>query len=271
MRRTVSLAALLITVPALAAWLTAPEAEPSLQGLWSQTSPVKEGDPVRFYYFHTGGIGLFRYGKVGLTQTRSFRYQVEDGALQLSILKTGETHTVPFSIEGGALELKTDPMMGGAQSYRKQSATSGHGLSGAQDHPLARMWKHTSSDAAGQESFQMYQLQAPAIDGRGVGWYHEGDFMDWSTESLTYRKTADQLALQFTLRGEEASTKVTITEQGPHRRLSLSEDPRNFWHARSYMDTGPGFGVLLDGEPMPYRVAGHHGDSGGSEGCPHAP
>ncbi len=264
MSRSRSLVALLITVPALCAWPTTPAAEPAVQGLWSQTTPQVEGDPVRFYYFHTGGIGLFRYGKMGLTQTRSFRYAVQGEQIQLTVLKTGEVHTVPFTLSEGTLNLKADPMLGGAQTYKKQAASSGHGLKSAEAHPLARMWKHTLKDANGQERFSMYQLQAPALDGRGVGWYHEGDFMDWSTESLTYRKSGEQLTLQFTLRNEEARTEVQIEAKGPHRSLALSKDPRNFWHPRRYRDAGPGFGVLLESEPMPYRVPGHHG---ASQGC----
>lgn len=260
-----SLIAVLLAVPALCAWLTATDPEPNVQGLWSQTTPVVEGDPVRFYYFHAGGIGLFRYGKMGLTQTRSFTYAVEGEQIQLTVLKTGEIYAVPFTIEDGALSLKLDPMLGGSQTYRKQAANSGHGLKSAEDHPLARMWKHTLKDAKGQERFSMYQLEAPALDGRGVGWYHEGDYMDWTTESLTYRKSRDQLLLQFSLRGEDARTDVRIEAKGPHRSLNLSRDPRNFWHPRSYQDAGPGFGVLLNSEPMPYQVRGHHGASQGCE------
>ncbi len=262
-----SLTVLLLAVPALCAWLAVPAAEPDVQGLWSQTTPVVEGDPVRFYYFHTGGIGLFRYGKMGLTQTRSFSYVVEGEEITLTVLKTGKVYAVPFTIEDGALSLKVDPMLGGPQTYRKEVATSGHGFKSPQDHPLARMWKHTLTDAHGQERFFMYQLQAPALDGRGVGWYHEGDYMNWSTESLTYRRSGDQLILQFSLRGEDARTGLRIDAEGPHRSLHLSQDPRNFWHPRSYRDTGPGFGVLLDSEPMPYRVPGHHG---ASQGCEYA-
>lgn len=268
MRKLVMPAVILLAAPALAAWLAAPEAEPTLLGMWSQTTPSNEGDPVRFYYFHDGGIGLFRYGKMGLTQTRSFRYSVQEDRLQMVFIRSGASHSVPFTLVDGALELAEDPMLGGKQAYRRKGSGGGHGAA-ASKHPLARMWKHVETDQMGQETFHMYQLQAPALDGRGVGWYHVGDYSDWSTEALTYRRTGDTLVLEFTLRGERARTKVEI-EGHHHRALVLEQDPRNFWHARRYRDDGPGFSVTLDGEPMPYAVRGHGGASDAPEECPHA-
>lgn len=268
MRKLAPLGVLLLTAPALAAWLTAPE--PSVLGMWSQTSPVSEGDPVRFYYFHDGGIGLYRYGKMGLTQTRSFRYEAKEGTLHLTFMRTGARHAVPYSISGGVLELAEDPMLGGKQSYDKKGAAGGHGAGARAGHPLARMWKQVETDRAGQETFHMYQLQAPALDGRGVGWYHEGDYMDWSTEALTYRKTGSKLVLEFTLRGERATTEIELGGGHHYRYLELAEDPRNFWHRRRYLDDGPGFSVTLDGEPMPYFVSGHGESEPEASGCPHA-
>ena len=263
-------AAALLLAPALAAWLSTPEAEPSVLGMWSQTQPVKDGDPVRFYYFHPGGIGLFRYGRMGLTQTRSFRYAIAQDRLQLDFVRSGARHSVPFTLKDGALVLADDPMLGGAQTYRKKGSAGGHGATKA-GHPLARMWKFVETDQLGQETFHMYQLEAPALDGRGVGWYHVGDYADWSTEALTYRKTGDTLVLEFTLRGERASTTVKL-ERHHHQALVLEKDPRNFWHARRYLDSGSGFSVTLDGEPMPYQVVGHGAARGedAPQECPHA-
>ncbi|MCA9553281.1 MAG: hypothetical protein KC933_24810 [Myxococcales bacterium] len=269
--RSVHLAplALMTLIPASLGWLEAPQKAPTLHGVWSQAAPVEDGDPVRFYYFHPGGIGLFRYGRQGLTFTRSFRYQVEGKELALTFTKSGEAHRLGFTLTKDALVLKADPALGGEQRYTRRGAGSGHTL--GSEHPLARMWKHVTADTSGQERFHMYQLEAPALDGRGVGWYHEGDYSDWSTEALTYRRVGDQLVLQFSLRGETQTTAMTLgKDEAGEAYLELGEDPRNFWHPRRYLDAGPGFSVSLEGEPMPYYIAGHGAGASEGHGCPHA-
>lgn len=288
MRRTLPLAAVLLVTPALAAWFSAPEAAPdSLHGMWSQTEAVKTGDPVRFYYFHPGSIGLFRYGRMGLTYTKSFHYTVEEDVVAITFLKSGETHRVKYELRGSpkALVLHGDPVMGGDQTYRLKPPAASVATA---EHPLSRMWTHKTKDGQGQEGFHMYQLQAPALDGRGVGWYHEGDFREWSTETLHYRKTGAQFFLTYDLRAETHVTTLTLGEDAQGRYFELAEDPRNFWHGRRYGDGGPGFSLTLETEPMPYFVPGHGAGHGGGhgahgtkrdphhvptpaeEGCPHA-
>ncbi|MEO1230235.1 MAG: hypothetical protein AAFZ18_15135 [Myxococcota bacterium] len=235
-----------------------------LLGLWQATRPEKEGDPVRFYYFHNGGIGLVRYGRMGLTYTRSFHWKVLDaaaegstGRLALVFTKTGAHHDVSFVLESeqAILHLPEDPAFPGNHRYTKDVRPRGVDF-GAQEHPLARLWIQHTRDTRGGQGFRMYQLQAPTIDGRGVGWYHEGDMSDWSTETLTYRRTGESLELYFPVRGERFSSALTLTGEGEARILTLAEDPRNFWHARSYQDGGPGFTVALEGQPLPYSVPG---------------
>jgi hypothetical protein len=93
--------------------------------------------------------------------------------------------------------------------------------------------------------FAMYQLQPQAIDGRGVGWYHRGDYDEWLTESLTYRQSGDKITLGFTLRHETQQTPLEIGEAADGARtLTLAEDPRDFWRAHTYRDMGPSFAVL---------------------------
>ena len=46
--------------------------DPRLVGLWQRFETLHEGDPMRFYFFHPDGFGIYRYGKVGLTNTHSF-------------------------------------------------------------------------------------------------------------------------------------------------------------------------------------------------------
>lgn len=270
----------LVMLPLLGGWIrwTEPEsanassakAQKALLGLWSRFQPETEGDPQRFYYFHTGGLGLFRYGRMGLSYTQTFGYEVKGGRLKLTFNKTGEQHDVAYRIEGDVLKFVDDPRIGGPQAYTRRkmdSAAQYHAFG----HPLARLWTQSTKDRKGSEGFRMYQLQAPTIDGRGVGWYHEGDFYEWSTETLQYRRTGSRLSLFFAVRNETHVTDLAEGEQDGVRTLSLAEDPRNFWHPRTYRDGGPGFTVSLAGAPLPYRVPGHMGACFGSADCSETP
>lgn len=255
-------------LPATAAFFTPPEPgetvdtpkveSKELLGLWQATRPEKEGDLLRFYYFHDGGIGLVRYGRMGLTYTRSFTWKLHDGRLAIVFTKSGRHHHVPFELtdEGGVLRLPKDPAFPGDNRYAKDTRPRGLEFSEGK-HPLARLWIEETQDVRGQRGFRMYQLQAPTIDGRGVGWYHEGDMSDWSTETLTYRRTGDTMELYFPLRNERITTKIRLVGEGRERSLTLTEDPRNYWHERTYRDGGPGFTVALDGLPIPYAIPGH--------------
>ncbi|MFO0633431.1 MAG: hypothetical protein U0168_11320 [Nannocystaceae bacterium] len=72
---------------AIAVTPTAVAADP-LVGLWSAHDDGGAGTPVAFYYFHGDGHGLYRYGRVGLTNTNSFDYTVE-AITSRCIRKTG--------------------------------------------------------------------------------------------------------------------------------------------------------------------------------------
>ena len=275
MRRLMIIGCLLL-LPALGAWVKRPgtgvtkteavklNAEKDVLGMWSRFQPEKEGDPQRFYYFHKGGIGLFRYGRMGLTYTQTFRYEVDAKRLRLTFNKTGERVEVPYKIEGAVLTLDKDPRMGGVQSYTKRAMASRLDAQ-AFKHPLARLWIEPTGDKK-QGGFRMYQLQAPTIDGRGVGWYHEGDYADWSTETLQYRRTGKRLSLFFPVRNEQHVSDLVEGHADGVRTLRLVEDPRNFWHPRTYKDGGPGFTMMIDHAPLPYYVPGH----GVRRGCKHA-
>lgn len=245
----------------------------TLLGLWQAFRPEKHGDPVRFYYFHSGGIGLVRYGRLGLTYTRSFGWKVAGDHLMLVFTKTGAHHRVKFSLEEdrAVLHLPSDPAFPGDHRYRKETRPRGLELDGRQampsspeaaNHPLARLWQQTTQDKSGHKGFRMYQFQAPTIDGRGVGWYHEGDMDEWSTEALVYRAVPNaseggkpsQLELHFTLRGERSTTVMqVIPEDKTKAKIVINEDPRNYWHTRTYVDEGPSFTVALEGELIPFH------------------
>ena len=266
----------------------APRPAERIRGMWSKFTPGNDTDPTRFYYFHDGGIGLFRYGKRGLNQTNSYTYQVDDKTIRFRMVKSGDVFESEYSVdkEGNAtwLTIKRDPRMGGEQRYKYVPAPAkvgyGYGANADKDHPFARLWIQTSKDSKGQETFRLYQLEAPTLDGRGIGWYHEGNYEDWTTEALSYRKTDGKLELYFPVRDERITTRMNEGRgQDGKRFIHLAEDPRNFWHPRSYKDGGPGFTALIEGGPVPYRVhlmARHilstiPGHRGGGQGraCPH--
>jgi hypothetical protein len=224
--------------------LLAPQSDPDaapIRGLWSQFTSTDVGDPLRFYYFHDGGIGLYRYGKVGLNHTNSFDYEVDGDVVRLRFRKTGETYDVRFSIEGEWLVLHDDPRGPGTVRYRYVPPQP----AGAEKPPVGgRLWIDQRRFATGGTGFAMYQLNPGAIDGRGVGWFHEGDFDDWSTEALSYRTNGDRLELSFALRKETATTRFVMQGSGSERALVLAEDPRGYWHRRRFVDGGPSFGAL---------------------------
>ena len=254
--------------PFIAAFFTAPTPKTTssspaaetnaLLGLWQATQPEKEGDRVRFYYFHTGGIGLVRYGRMGLTYTRSFHWKASGDDLTLVFTKTGKHHRVAFKLEADrtVLHLPEDPAFPGNHRYQRDQRPRGLDFSTAA-HPLARLWVQPTHDRRGGQGFRMYQLQAPTIDGRGVGWYHEGDMAEWSTETLSYRRTGDKLELYFPIRNERVTTSIRLEGKGKSKTLTLMEDPRNYWHERTYTDGGPGFTAVLEGLPLPYSVPGY--------------
>lgn len=230
----------------------------ALAGIWWRYEPGASGEPVRFYYFHGDGTGLYRYGKIGLTNTHSFDYDVVGERLVLDFRKSGEHHEVAFTLERGRergedrdwLELRDDPREPGSARYFRRSeaivepgADADASLGPA---PAGHMWIDLQRHATGGQGFALYQLRGAGIDGRGTGWFHRGDFDDWSTEALTYRIAGDRLELEFTLAGQSEVTAFAVRTDAEGRRwLELADDPRDFWHPHRYLDVGPSFGAAL--------------------------
>jgi len=232
--------------------------EAALSGLWSQHEGGAEGDPVAFYYFHGDGHGLYRYGRVGLNNTHSFDYRVQKGALVLRFRKTGAEHRleVRVSTEGDRdwLTVEGDPEADGAtMRYFRQRGPVEASIDPFGDGPLpaGRLWIDHRKFATGGAGFSMYQFRPAGLDGRGVGWFHRGDFDDWSTEALTYRITGDRLELRFSLAGQQAHTSFRLTGADKDRSFWLESDPRDFWHSHRYRDAGPSFGSTTWGSTPP--------------------
>jgi hypothetical protein len=236
----------------------------ALSGIWWRYEAGLQGEPVRFYYFHGDGTGLYRYGKVGLTNTHSFDYDVVGDRLVLDFRKSGEHHEVPFTLRSGRehgegrdwLELRDDPREPGSTRYFRESeerVRPGAGPSAdSGPAPAGHLWIDLRQHATGGKGFVLYQLRAAGIDGRGVGWFHRGDFDDWSTEALTYRIVGDRLELQFSLAGQSEVTGFVVRTEGDGSRwLELADDPRDFWHPHRYLDAGPSFGAAL----APFELA----------------
>lgn len=265
------------------------EQQASIYGLWAKTWPQKIGDPVRFYYFHqatanetpakgdssTSGIGLYRYGKVGLNFTHSFHWKVRAsasgksganrGVLELKFNKTGEVRETPFHVENrdgtSVMVLSDDPRDAPGTRYEKEKkpppfggkfflsaalkASVGEDSSSSNTPtnvlPFDRMWMHYETYEKGGGEFRLYQFQKPALDGRGVGWFHRGDFDNWSTEMLTYRLSEGKIEFDFTLNHERAQSSFQLVKRGDKRLLQLTRDPRNYWHSSSFGDGGQSF------------------------------
>lgn len=222
-------------------FLSAPEDE--LRGLW-----IKEGGSdaeLRFYYFHSDNIGLYRYGRRNLNNTNSYDFRVEDGRIALTFRKTGEKHRVRYRLERDGdnryLVLENDPRESGPTRYRKLEGPLAAVRHQAPDHPFARMWIDQKALAKGGVTFRMYQFQPPDASGRGKGWYHQGDYDDWSTEALTYQRTGGTLRLFFVERREREVTPMIETRVGDERAIDLMSDPRNFWHRGRFVDGGRSF------------------------------
>ncbi|MCA9687437.1 MAG: hypothetical protein KC457_35070, partial [Myxococcales bacterium] len=197
--------------------------------------------------------GLYRYGKVGLAHTHSFDYDVDDdGRVDLRFRKSGDRHRtrVVFGHDqrGQWMSFAEDPREPGARYYKVESdldLVDFARTDSSTDAPASglgdRLWIDYRNFATGGAGFHMYQLAAPAIDGRGVGWFHRGDFDDWSTESLTYRVDGDRIELFFDLREEPNRTAFTVVDTDAGRVLELAEDPRDYWARHRYRDGGRSF------------------------------
>lgn len=237
----------------------------ALAGIWWRWEAGLTGDPVRFYYFHGNGQGLYRYGRVGASNTHSFDYVLDEDALVLTFRKTGEAHTLQYAIEHVEgrdwLVLDRDPREPAATRYfreqpgpidphQSQARGQDQAATGAElgPPPAGHLWIDLSRYATGGYGFGLYQFRPAGIDGRGVGWFHRGDFDDWSTEAFTYRivPSPPRIELDMTVSGRHEVTAFTIVGEGDERSLQLDADPHDYWHSHGYDDAGPSFGLATE-------------------------
>ncbi|HEY1099944.1 MAG TPA: hypothetical protein VGF99_13500 [Myxococcota bacterium] len=247
----------------------------SLQGLWSRHPDTngRDDEPMGFYYFHEGDIGLYRYGQVGHNATNSYTWRVVDtddgnGVLELRFKKTGVVERLAYRIEKAGdrpvLVLARDPkqpdVVDARYTWVPPPALSSLapdlvdadidvvGVAGGLDH---RLWIDQQPFATGGFGFRLYQWRVAGIDGRGTGWLHVGDYDDWTTESLRYRLlrgadgVVDRIDLTFSLRGDQTTTSLRVLGDGDQRRLLLANDPRDFGAAHVYVDGGPSFASFM--------------------------
>lgn len=239
-----------------------------IKGLWLKSAPASSDDQLRFYYFH-GEHGLYRYGQVGLNNTNSYDYTAQDGKLAFQFRKTGEKAEARYSFEEKAgrqwLVLNNDPREPKTSRYFKVpddvaaavlQRTGPTDLGAAQvattqldqePPPPAqkpgwdRLWMNVEKYKTGGMGFQLYQFYPPALDGRGVGWHHIGDFDNWSTEALNYRIFGDQVEIAFTVRGDVTTTRFKVQAADKRRALSFEDDPRNYHQRSRFIDAGKTF------------------------------
>ena len=242
----------------------------SLRGLWSRHPETsgRDDEPMGFYYFHEGDVGLYRYGQIGHNGTNSYTWRVVDkGVLELRFKKTGVVERLHYAIERDGrpvLVLATDPKQPGVKNARyvymppptlatvapdliddvKGDGSDGGGL----DH---RLWIDQQEFATGGLGFRLYQWRAAGIDGRGTGWFHVGDYDDWTTESLRYRllrgadSVVDRVDITFSLRGDQTTTPLTVHGSDDERVMQLANDPRDFGGPHRYLDGGPSFATFI--------------------------
>ena len=247
--------AVVLGLCAFGAWSRHHEADDALHGLWIQ-SPVRvPKDEMRFYYFHPGGAGLYRYGQAGYNQTHSFDWSVRGDEVRLHFRKTGETATTRIRLGGRGdertLTMLEDPRGPGIVTYRRVPSALTEGLG-----PLAipdglgsdgailvgRIWVDQTAYATGGAGFRMYQLSEHETEaGWRIGWHHLGDHDDWTTERFDYRANEGLLDVRFLVRGDEARLPISLDHIAGRARLVLERDPRNFLQRTRLLDGGPSF------------------------------
>lgn len=221
----------------------------ALTGIFYSVTPTKDDlhSDLRFYYFHGNGIGLLRYGKVGLNNTESFHYETTDDVLSLRFNKTGHVVQTRYALtetEGKTLLTLPDFVDQKDRELIKETSPNLSLLNWPQGKSLDRMWTYLLQSADNHLSFKMYQLRKADDTGHGEGWYHEGDFDNWYTEHLKFYRGETEMTFHFGLKNEKAETTYVHVTDATTPMLVLEKDPRHFWTTTHYMDGGESFSVF---------------------------
>jgi len=186
------------------------------------------------------------------------RVIVSGDEIMLRFRKSGETARTRFVIEQRdgqkELVLRSDPRNEGTQRYRFRPASLGDvevegplavspSDASADGSGLERMWIDLQKFATGGQAFSMYQLSKHTVAGSKLGWFHAGDFDDWSTEAFVYRLEPGALSMTFLVRGDRGTTPFRVAEDPRERNnvLTLESDPRDFHARHRYANAGPSF------------------------------
>lgn len=223
--------------------------DPNLTGIFYSVTP-DEADlksPIRFYYFHGNGIGLLRYGKVGLNNTESFHYETDSDVLSLKFNKTGQVVQSRYALseaEGKTTLSLPDFVQQSDRELVKERNPNLAFMNWPQGKSMDRMWTYLQQSVDGTMSFKMYQLRKEDENGHGEGWYHEGDFDNWYTERLDFHRGDTDMMFHFGLRDEKAQTPYVHVTDAPTPMLVFEKDPRHFWTTTHYLDGGESFSVF---------------------------
>lgn len=263
------------TAPTVSPESTGPAKAPKwLHGLWMRADIETWSEDVQFHYFHDDGkIGLYRYGKRCLNNTHSYNYFIDekcDGAaknqscVKFQYRKSGQTYASRVTHEKRGedefLTIAKDPEHGRRVKYKLvRPPVDGNELGVSADWD--RMWTNISEFKTGGIGFSIYQFKKPGMDHRGIGWFHKGDFDDWSTESLTYRRrlkpnATDKggLELEFTCAKAKERTPFHVTGTDK-KALKLKKDPRNYWASSTYQDGGQSFVADASTAELPFALS----------------
>ncbi len=259
--------------------------EGQLFGLWDLSRSEKPSSKSeRYYYFHPEPnskgqyIGLYRYGTKTLNATRSFTWSLKNNEVKFVMNNTKHKYrsevkvTKSGRIRHAKFVLQNDPFnLGEKSTFKLRPMEASNDLNDVvrtldlarnipfresmlEAHPmlqssskLARVWFDFQDK--NRQRFRMYQFARNNPSDVNRGWYHEGDFSDWTTETFEYtthtkRDGSEEFVFKFLDRKQKAKAKFKIESKGEKNSIIIVNDPRNYGLTTRYSDEGPSFMAL---------------------------